>query len=246
MQGELKTFAALGIYGTSVLTVVTAQSAVGITDARELPVSLVASQIEAVLTDVGVDAVKTGMLSSREIVETVVGKVKAHGIENLVVDPVIVARDGDRLLDEDAVDCIRSELLPLARVATPNAKEAGLLVGGNVETLDDARSAARAIVEMGARCAVVTGGRLDGPATDIFYDGDEFRAVTSQRVPTTSDRGTGAAFSAAIAAGLASGLPVRDAVSQAKKYVTAALRHALPIGAGHGPINHFHELRGRQ
>lgn len=242
IQADLKTFAALRVYGTSVVTVVTAQNTVGIADARELQASLVGSQMVAVLSDIGTDAVKTGILSSVAIVETVAAKVREHGLKNLIVDPVIVARGGDRLMGNDAVAALRTQLVPLARVVTPNAAEAGLLVGRVVETLDDARSAARDIVAMGAECAVVTGGRLDGPATDILYDGHEFRAFTSQRVATTSDLGTGAAFSAAIAAGLARGLTVRDTVSQAKKYITGALRHAFPMGSGHSPIHHLHEL----
>ena len=242
VQADLKTFAALGVYGTSVLTAVTAQNTQRVTDVLELPASLVRSQVETVLADIGTDAVKTGMLPSTAIIEAVADKVREHGLSDLVVDPVMVAKSGDRLLREDAVDALRTLLIPLARVVTPNAPEAGLLVGREIETLDDARNAAREIVDMGAECAVVKGGHLDGPATDILYDGREFRAFTAPRVATTSDHGTGCTFASAIAAGLARGLSVRDAVSQAKKYVTAAIRHAFPMGRGRGPINHFHEL----
>ena len=239
IQADLKTFAALGVYGTSAVTAITVRDIVGLVDVRELPAALVTSQIDA-LSNMGAAAVKTGMLPSRDTVEAVAGQLRERGIENLVLDPVLPPGADALAEDADVVESLRSELVPLARVVTPNAREAGLLTGREVETLDDARTAAGAIVEMGASCAVVTGGRFAGPATDVMYDGTELRAFTAQRVETANDRGVGAAFSAAIAAGLANGLEVRDAVSQAKKYVTGALRHALPIGA-RGTVNHFHE-----
>ena len=239
VQADLKTFAALGVYGTSAVTAITVRNAEGIVDVRDLPAELVTSQVDAVLSDMGAAAVKTGMLPRRDTVEAVAAQIRERGIENLVLDPVF-AGDGTAAADEGVVDSLRTELVPLARVVTPNAREAGLLTGREIETLDDARSAAGAIVEMGASCAVITGGRFAGPATDILYDGAELRAFTAQRVETPNDSGVGAAFSAAVAAGLANGLEVRDAVSQAKKYVTGALRHALPIGA-RGLVNHFHE-----
>ena len=240
VQADLKTFAALGVYGTSAVTGITVRDVAGIADFRELPAELVASQIDAALSDMGAAAVKTGMLSSRDVVEAVAGQLRERGIENLVLDPVLPPGADALAEDEGVVESLRSELVPLARVVTPNAREAGLLTGREVETLDDARTAAGAIVEMGASCAVITGGDFSGPATDVMYDGTELRAFTAQRVETANDRGVGAAFSAAIAAGLANGLEVREAVSQAKRYVTGALRHALPIGA-RGPVNHFHE-----
>jgi hydroxymethylpyrimidine/phosphomethylpyrimidine kinase len=242
IQADLKTFAALGVYGTSVLTAITAQNTQRVTAVQELPVSLVHSQIDAVMSDIGADAVKTGMLSSVAIIEAVVDKLKKHGLSNLVVDPVMVSKGGDRLLREDAVDALRSLLIPLARVVTPNIAEAEVLVGREIKSIDDARDAAGEIVGMGATTAVVKGGHLDGPATDILFDGNEFRAFTAQRISTTSDHGTGCTFASATAAGLAKGLSVRDAVAQAKRYVTAAMRHAFPMGQGHGPLNHFYEL----
>ena len=164
----------------------------------------------------------------------------------LVVDPVMVAKGGDRLLQEEAVQAMRTRLIPLAKVVTPNAHEAGVLVGREIANLDDARGAAQEIVAMGAKCAVVKGGHIEGPATDILFDGAEFRAFTAPRVATTSTHGTGCTFASAIAAGLAKGLSVRESVSVAKKYVTEAIKHAFPMGSGHGPLNHFHELWERQ
>ena len=246
IQADLKTFAALGVYGTSVLTAITSQNTQGITDVLELPTSLIASQLDAVVSDIGADAVKTGMLSSSAIIDAVADKVREHGLRMLVVDPVMVARGVDHALMEDAVEALRTTLIPLARVVTPSAPEAAVLVGHEVETLDDARNAAREIVAMGAGAAVVKGGHLDGPATDILFDGTEFRAFTAQRIATTSTHGTGCTFASAIAAGLARGMSLRDAVSGAKTYVTATIRHAFPMGHGYGPLNHFYGLWEQQ
>ena len=240
VQADLKTFAAYGLYGTSAVTAITARGSgsLEVLEVRDIPGALVASQIDTVISDVGAAAAKTGILPSLDTVAAVGDRIRHYGIEDFVLDPVL-SPAGD---DEAVLESIRSELLPLARVVTPNPREAGLLTGREVETLDDAKNAATAIVEMGAACAVVTGGQFAGPATDVLYDGTEFRAFTSQRVDTTNDRGVGAAFSAAVAAGLANGLEIRDAVSQAKRYVTSALRHALHLGA-RGPVDHFHEMR---
>ena len=242
IQADLKTFAALGVYGASVLTAVTAQNTMRVTDVLELPVSLVRSQIDAVLSDIGADVVKTGMLSGSAIIEAVADKIREHGLENLVVDPVMVAKGGDRLLREDAVDALRTLLVPLARVVTPNIPEAAVLVGKDINTLEDARDAAERIVAMGATSAVVKGGHLEGPATDVLFDGKEFIELTGQRIETSSTHGTGCTFASATAAGLAKGLSVAQAVVGAKRYVTEAMRHAFPIGGGHGPLNHFYEL----
>ena len=242
IQADLKTFAAHGVYGTCAITAVTAQNTLKVDEVLELPTSLIESQIDAVVLDIGVDVVKTGMLSSSAIIEVVAAKVKEHNLRRLVVDPVMVAKGGDRLLQETAVDTMREVLLPLATVITPNAPEAGVLVGKKIETLDDARSAARELVLMGAKAAIVKGGHLPGPPTDILYDGTEFRAFTSQRIEGTSTHGTGCTFASAIAANLAKGMSLRDAASAAKKYVTSAIRNAVPIGHGHGPLNHFFML----
>ena len=242
IQADLKTFAAHGVYGTCAITAVTAQNTLKVDEVLELPTSLIESQIDAVVLDIGVDVVKTGMLSSSAIIEVVAAKVKEHNLRRLVVDPVMVAKGGDRLLQETAVDTMREVLLPLATVITPNAPEAGVLVGKKIETLDDARSAARELVLMGAKAAIVKGGHLPGPPTDILYDGTEYRAFTSQRIEGTSTHGTGCTFASAIAANLAKGMSLRDAASAAKKYVTSAIRNAVPIGHGHGPLNHFFML----
>ena len=242
IQADLKTFAALGVYGTSVLTAITAQNTLTVTDALELPTSLISAQIDAVMLDIGTDAVKTGMLSSSGVIETVVEKVQYHCLSKLVVDPVMVAEGGDKPLQEEDVEALRTLLIPLAQVVTPNIPEAQVLTGLEIVTLDDAWRAARELVAMGAKAAVVKGGHLEGPSTDVLFDGKESRAFTAQRIETANIHGTGCTFASAIAAGLAKGLDLRDSVARAKTYVTAAMRQAFPVGQGHGPLNHFYML----
>ena len=240
IQADLKTFSALGVFGTSTLTAITAQNTVGVTAVHEIPTDVIAAQIDAVVTDIGADAVKTGMLSSPEIVATVADAVRRHNISNLVVDPVMVAKSGDRLLRAEAIATICNELIPLAKVVTPNIPEAEDLTGRSIESDDDARQAAQAIIDMGAKSVVIKGGHRDGPPTDILYDGAEFIEFTAERIPSTSTHGTGCTFASAVAAGLAHDLDTPTAVKQAKEYVTAAISAAYPIGQGHGPLHHFH------
>jgi hydroxymethylpyrimidine/phosphomethylpyrimidine kinase len=241
IQADLKTFAAFGVYGTSVLTAITAQNTLRVTDVLELPTTLVASQIDAIVSDIGTDAVKTGMLSASAIIDTVADKLREHRLANLVVDPVMVAKSGDRLLRDDAVTVLRELLLPLAAVVTPNLPEAGVLAGFAIDSVEDMRRAAKEIVGMGARAVVVKGGhRVAAEAVDVLYDGATFRDYSAPRVDTTSTHGTGCTFASAIAAYMARGEPLAEAVGQAKEYLTEALRRAYPIGGGHGPVHHFH------
>lgn len=246
IQADLKTFAALGVYGTSAITTVTAQNTQGVAAIHDVPTDVIAAQIQAVISDIEVDAVKTGMLSSTAIIETVAGELQRHGVTQLVVDPVMVAKGGDRLLREDAVDALRNLLLPLATVVTPNMPEAEVLVGMPVRTLDDAREAARRIAALGAKTVVVKGGHLEeGDAVDTFYDGSDFQEFSVLRIDTKNTHGTGCTLASAIAAGLAKGLDTLEAVAQAKDYVTEAIRASLDIGTGHGPLNHFYMLGKR-
>ena len=242
IQADLKTFAALGVYGASALTAITAQNTVAVTAVHELPVDLIAAQIDAVVTDIGVDAVKTGMLSSAAIVETVAAAVQRHALTNLVVDPVMIAKSGDALLRPEAVNALRDRLLPLAAVVTPNLPEAETLTGLSITTDADIRRAAERIVGRGARAVVVKGGHRDGPAVDLFYDGVRFQEFTAPRLDTRNTHGTGCTFAAALAAGLAQGQDLMAAVAQAKDYVTEAIRHAYPLGQGHGPLHHFYKV----
>ena len=243
IQADLKTFAALGVYGTSVLTAITAQNTVGVTGIHEVPVDIVAAQIEAVITDIGADAVKTGMLSSSDIIETVARELAHFRVDRLVIDPVMVAKSGDLLLREEAVNALRTKLLPLATVVTPNIPEAETLAAMRIQSREDARRAAEVIFGMGARAVVVKGGHLEGPPVDLFYDGGEFREFSAPRIDTANTHGTGCTFASAVAAGLAKGMEVVDAVAAAKEYVTEAIRHSSDlgqVGQGHGPLHHFH------
>jgi len=244
IQADLKTFAAMGVYGASAVTAVTAQNTLGVSDWLAMPEQLVAGQIDAVLSDIGADAVKTGMLANAMIIETVAAKVREHNVERLVVDPVMVAKGGHKLLEDDAVEALVRALLPLAAIVTPNVPEAEVLIGGRIETWDEMRGAAERIVAMGARSVVVKGGHLATPeaSTDLYYDGRGFREFTAVRVDTKNTHGTGCTFASAIAAGLAKGLDVPGAVALAKSYVTLALQHAFPVGHGHGPVHHFYRF----
>jgi hydroxymethylpyrimidine/phosphomethylpyrimidine kinase len=246
IQADLKTFAALGVYGTSVLTAITAQNTVAVTAVHEIPTDVIEAQIDAVVSDIGADATKTGMLSSSAIIECVTTALKKYadipGLRRLVVDPVMVAKSGDSLLKEAAVGALRDLLLPMAAVVTPNIPEAETLTGLTISTDEDIRKAARQIVAMGAAAVVVKGGHREGPATDVYFDGRDFREFTSPRIETANTHGTGCTFASAVAAGLAKGLATEDAVGQAKGFVTEAIRRSFPIGQGHGPLNHFYKL----
>jgi len=244
IQADLKTFAALGVYGASVLTAVTAQNTLGVTAVQEIDTDVIAAQIDAVMSDIGADAAKTGMLSSAPIIGAVAAGIERHGIAKLVVDPVMVAASGARLLREDAVVTLKSRLLPLALVATPNIPEAEALLGVHVVSPDDMKDAARAIAALGPRNVIVKGGhRRAAQAVDIVFDGKSFTEFSADWVDTRNNHGTGCTFSAAITAGLAKGLALKEAVTRAKRYVTGALRAAYPVGSGHGPLDHMHEFR---
>jgi hydroxymethylpyrimidine/phosphomethylpyrimidine kinase len=240
IQADLKTCAALGVYGTTVITALTAQNTMGVTAIHEVPAEFVGEQIDAVVTDIRPDAVKTGMLANAGIIEVVAARVKEHALPFLVVDPVMVAKSGDRLLREDAVRAMRELLIPLADVVTPNIPEAEDLVGHPVGTDEEVRAAAREILAFGARNVVVKGGHSEGPAAvDVLYDGRNFHEFASPWIETRSTHGTGCTLASAIAAFLARQETVPEAVQHAKDYLTEALRRAEPIGHGRGPVNHF-------
>lgn len=240
IQADLKTFAALGVYGTSALTAVTAQNTREVTAIKELCPEMVAAQIEAVVSDIGVNAAKTGMLSSAGLIEIVAEEVRKHKIKKLVVDPVMVSKSGAALLQPEAVDILVTELLPCALVVTPNWPEAERLVGHRIETKEEAKEAGRKIAGMGPKIVVLKGGHRTGKAVDLVFDGKRFTQLIAERVQTTSTHGTGCTFSAAIAAGLAKGLAPLAAIKAAKHYLTLAIQRAYPIGHGHGPVNHFY------
>ena len=241
IQADLKTFGALGVFGTSAITAVTAQNTVAVTRIQEIDPEVVAAQIDAVAQDIGVDAAKTGMLSSVPIILAVAGAIRRNRIPNLVVDPVMVAKTGARLLQQDAIGALNRELLPLAEVTTPNIPEAEVMAGMKIPDLATMREAARRIHALGARRVVIKGGHTDSPnVVDLYFDGKTFEELRAERVRTTATHGTGCTFSAAIAAYLAHGLPPLEAVARAKEYLTAALQAHPGIGKGIGPVNHFH------
>jgi hydroxymethylpyrimidine/phosphomethylpyrimidine kinase len=240
IQADLKTFAALGVYGTSALTAITAQNTIGVTAVQVLSADLVTAQIEAVAGDMKLDVVKTGMLASSAIVEAVAAAIASLELPSVIVDPVMIAKSGDRLFDQEALAALRSELLPRARVVTPNVPEAEVIADMRITSLDEAREAARRIRKMGAAAVVVKGGHLPGDeAIDLLFDGRTFTEYRAPRIDTRNTHGTGCTFASAIAAYLALGHALPDAVGKAKDYVTGAIRHGLPIGQGHGPLNHF-------
>jgi hydroxymethylpyrimidine/phosphomethylpyrimidine kinase len=238
IQADLKTFAALGVYGLSALTAITAQNTLGVRMAEDLAPELVEAQIDAVLEDIGADAAKTGMLSSPLIIEAVAGRVRTWGLR-LVVDPVMRAKSGDPLLRPEAVATLRAQLLPLAEVVTPNLPEAEALTGRRIETLDDMRAAASALFALLPRPVVVKGGHRTTEPVAIYFDGKLFLELRAERLQTPHTHGTGCTFSAAITALLARGMPVEEAMAGAKRYITGAIRHAPGLGHGHGPVGHF-------
>jgi len=243
IQADLKTFAALGVFGMSAITALTAQNTLGVQGVFEIPPEFVAAQIDSVVVDIGVDAVKTGMLANEEIVATVAAKIAEHRLSPVVVDPVMIAKGGDPLLKESAREALIRRLLPLAAVVTPNLPEAEVLCGFAISSLDDMRRAAREILALGPRSVVVKGGHfLDlEESRDVFYDGDAFEELPAARVATRNSHGSGCTFASAIAAELALGRSVRQAVRAAKRYITAILRASadLRLGHGHGPMNHL-------
>jgi hydroxymethylpyrimidine/phosphomethylpyrimidine kinase len=246
IQADLKTFAALGVYGTCAVTAVTSQSTRHVNDIFALPAHIVRSQIESIAEDVALAAVKTGMLGTADIVHIVADAIERLRPPNLVVDPVTLATAaGQRtLLAPDAVSVLRIRLLPLASVVTPNVSEAAVLSGMDVHSLESARLAAQHIFDLGARAVVIKGGHLAGAdAIDLLYDGRAFTEFAAPRVAGGSVHGTGCAFASAIAAGLALGDDLASAVQRAKSYVTGAMQHAIEIGGGSRVLDHFWQSR---
>ncbi len=250
VQADLKTFAALGTYGASVITAITAQNTRTVTAIHDLPPAMIAAQLDAVFDDIAIAAVKIGMLSRPEVIETVAGRLARHGARPIVLDPVMVAKSGDRLLRPDAVAALVGRLLPLARVITPNLPEAGVLLDREPPR-DEAGmvEAAAALRELGPQAVLLKGGHLTGDRSfDVFDDGGGPRLLHAERIATSNTHGTGCTLSAAIAALLGRGMALAAAVETAKSYITRAIAAAdrLDVGRGHGPVHHFHDLWRRQ
>jgi hydroxymethylpyrimidine/phosphomethylpyrimidine kinase len=245
IQADLKTFSALGVFGMTAITAVTVQNTKGVSGYEALSPETVGDQIRAVVTDIGVDAAKTGMLASSAIVDAVADAVAETRIPNLVVDPVFLSKHGHPLLDEDAVGALRRRILPLATLVTPNLHEAQGLAGFRVDSRHLMEQAAPAILAMGPAAVLVKGGHLEGRdrADDLFFDGRDLDWIEGERIDTPHTHGTGCVLSAAIAAYLARGEALPSAVRLGKAFVTEAIRHALPIGQGIGPVDPLFRIR---
>ncbi len=245
IQADIKAMQANGVFAMSVITAITAQNSVAVTDAMELPTSIIASQLDAVLSDFPVAGIKTGMLSSSSIIECVAQKLKSVVGVPLVVDPVMISKSGFSLLKDEAIAALVELLLPLATMCTPNAHEAARLVGFDINDEAGARRASEIIWKMGPSHVLIKGGHLDAEAEaiDVLFDGNTTHVFRAPRVPTVHTHGTGCTYASTIAANLALGLSVVEAVESAKNYVTLAIQHGFSFGKGHGPTDHFYFLR---
>ena len=243
IQADLKTMSAHGVFGLSVITSITAQNTKEVTAVHDLPQTIIAAQLEAVFSDFTISAVKTGMLSTANIVSTVSQMLSQYQISNLIVDPVMVSKSGHTLLQDDAIDALKTKLLPLALIVTPNIHEAELLAKMKIRTLPDARHACKTIHKLGCQHVLLKGGHLlEKPAMDLLYDGRFFKMYPGDFIESSTTHGTGCTYASAIAANLARDLALSEAIDAAKRYITSAIRHGLAIGHGHGPTNHFYFL----
>ena len=247
IQADLKTFAAIGCYGMSVITALTAQNTRGVTAIHAVPPSFAVEQITAVFTDIGADAVKIGMLYSAELIKAVTETLTKYSARNIVLDPVMVAQSGDKLLQDDAIQAIKDHLMPLADVVTPNLPEAEVLLGQKIESFEDMQRAAKSLAQFGGRSILIKGGHLgESKSTDLLYltEADRFVTLEAERVDSPNNHGTGCTLSSAIAAHMSRGSQIEDAVRKAKMFIQNAIRAgaAYKIGHGHGPVHHFFEL----
>ena len=245
IQADLKTIAAHGCYGLSVITALTAQNTRGVQSIHDVPREFVRAQLDAVLGDMGCDAAKTGMLSQPGIIEEVANRLAAFGVANLVVDPVMISKSGHRLLQPNAIEALKSRLIPMARLITPNAPEAAELVGFPVETLEDARRAAAELAKLGPRAVLVKGGHITDrdEIIDVLWEPSGIREFAGPRLDARHTHGTGCTLSSAIACGLGLGLPLALAVERARAYLAGALGHAYAVGGGISPVNHLWSVR---
>ncbi len=240
IQADLKTFHQFGVFGTSVLVAITAQNTLGVGAVHAVPTDMVDAQIDAVANDLPPDAFKTGMLATEELVSLVAAAVERHGFTNFVLDPVMVATSGDRLLDSNAERTVRDQLVPLATVVTPNLDEAAILVGSQVNSVESMEAAGKELVGMGAKAALIKGGHLENDVlVDVLVVGENIRHFDHTRIDTTSTHGTGCTLSSGIVAGLALGRALPTAVGDALDFVQRAIATAPGLGAGHGPLNHL-------
>lgn len=242
IQADLKTFSAHGLYGMSVIVSVVAENTSRVIDIQDISTDMIQKQIDAVFEDIEVDAIKIGMLSGRDCMQAVCEGLEKYRPKNIVIDPVMLAKGGHALMQENALEFFKTRLIPFADMLTPNIPEAEAITSMKIATVEDMKEAAELIYSMGAKSVLVKGGHLMGDAEDILYDGNNFFSFTTKRINTKNTHGTGCTFSSAIASNLALGMDCYKAVEKAKKYVTMAIEHSLDIGKGHGPTNHFYKL----
>lgn len=239
IQADLKTFAANGVYGMSVITAVTAQNTTGVFAVQDISAQLISEQAEAVFEDIEVHSVKIGMLSKAETINTVACVLLKYNPPNIVLDPVMISKSGYSLLKPDSMEALTGKLLPLAMIVTPNIPEAEVLSGTKIKDISDMKQAAHIICRMGPKNVLVKGGHLETEPIDVLFDGEKYTFYKSKRIVTQNTHGTGCTLSSAIAANLANGISVPEAIAKSKKYVHSAIKHSLPIGKGAGPTNHF-------
>ncbi|MBG9450843.1 phosphomethylpyrimidine kinase [Cytobacillus firmus] len=240
IQADLKTFQELGVFGMSALTAVTAQNTMGVQGVYPMTPDAVASQLQSIGVDLRPDAVKTGMLFSAEIIERVSKEIAKYGWNNIVIDPVMIAKGGASLLQTEAIIAMKKHLIPLSMVITPNIPEAEVLTDTIIRSMEDKRKAAKELYRLGAKHVIIKGGHEEGKmAADLLFDGEGFTEFKSNRIQTANTHGTGCTFSAAITAGLADGVSVQQAVDRSKQFIQAAIENDLRIGSGHGPTNHW-------
>lgn len=242
IQADLKTFSAHGVFGMSAIVSVVAENTSRVIDIQDITPDMIQKQIDAVFEDIGVDAVKIGMLSGRYSMLAVADKLNEWKPSNVVIDPVMYAKNGCALMAPDSIDTLIKEIVPLADLLTPNIPEAEKISATKIHTINDMKSTAIIIYEMGCKNVLIKGGHAKGDALDLLYDGEVFYEFTVPRIDTKNTHGTGCTYSAAIASNLALGMTMPQAVEQAKEYVTTAIEHSLEIGKGHGPTHHFYDL----
>ena len=242
IQADLKAFSAHGVYGMSVITAVTAQNTQGVFDVQDINPSVIAHQIEAVMDDIRVDAIKIGMVSRPETIETIAATLKKYPLPPLVIDPVMISKSGYDLLKPEAKKALIETLLPMATLITPNLPEAEVIVGYTIDTIELMKKAARDLHKIGCTYVLVKGGHLSDDATDVLFDGEHFHLLEAKRLISINTHGTGCTLSSAIAANLAKGLHVKEAVEEAKAYITEAIGFGFPLGKGVGPVHHFYKL----
>ncbi|MFJ7974258.1 bifunctional hydroxymethylpyrimidine kinase/phosphomethylpyrimidine kinase [Peribacillus sp. NPDC096379] len=243
IQADLKTFSAHHVFGMSVITAVTAQNTVEVRSIQTMSQEIIRDQISAVFDDIEVHAVKIGMLGSAETIETVAEMLDTYKPQYIVLDPVMIAKSGDQLLEEDAVEALKKRLLPMATLVTPNIPEAEMLAGITIQSKQDLYEACQIIEQLGAKAILLKGGHSAGDPNDLFYDGTNYSWLNGERIHTKNTHGTGCTLSSAIAANLANGLEIEDAIRQSKEYITQAIRDSFAIGNGHGPVNHFYQFQ---